>query len=65
MAQRFHVYDAALALVVALRPVLERLKQQDRGLVDQLRRLVLFAEHRIDRANVHPRWAPRRVGSEL
>ncbi len=38
MAQRFHAYDAALALVAALRPVLEQLKQRDRALVDQLRR---------------------------
>ena len=32
MAQGFHVYDASLALVMALRPVLERLKKQDRAL---------------------------------
>ena len=38
MAQGFQVYDAALALVAALRPVLERLKKQDRSLADQLRR---------------------------
>ena len=38
MAQGFHVYDASLALVAALRPVLERLKKSDRGLADQMRR---------------------------
>ena len=38
MTQSFHAYDAALALVSELRPVLEQLKTQDRALADQLRR---------------------------
>ncbi len=38
MKQPFHVYDAALEVVSALRPVLEQLKMQDRALADQLRR---------------------------
>ena len=38
MRQPFHVYDAALCLVSALRPVLEQLKKQDRALADQVRR---------------------------
>ena len=38
MGNRFHVYEAALGLVAALRPVPERLKGEDRGLADQMRR---------------------------
>ena len=38
MSHPFHVYDAALGLVAALRPVLEQLMRQDRGLANQLRR---------------------------
>jgi four helix bundle protein len=38
MTHPFHVYGAALGLVSALRPVLDQLKTQDRGLADQLRR---------------------------
>ena len=38
MPQPFHVYDSALGLVSALRPVLEQLKREDRAFADQLRR---------------------------
>ncbi len=38
MGKRFEVYDAALGMVSALRPVLERLKREDRALAEQLRR---------------------------
>jgi len=38
MKQPFHVYDAALGLVSALRPVLDQVKAQDRALADQMRR---------------------------
>jgi len=38
MLHPFHVYDAALALVSALPPVLDRLMKMDRSLADQLRR---------------------------
>ena len=41
MAQSFHVYDAALGLVSALRPVLEQLTKRDRALANQLRRAAL------------------------
>ena len=35
---RFHAYDAALGLVIALRQEVERLSKYDRALADQLRR---------------------------
>jgi four helix bundle protein len=38
MTNSFHAYDAALALVSALKPVLEELAQKDRALTDQMRR---------------------------
>jgi len=38
MNQRFHVYDAALAMVSALRAVLAQLSNGDRALADQVRR---------------------------
>jgi four helix bundle protein len=38
MTNSFHAYDTALALVGALKPVLEALAQTDRALEDQLRR---------------------------
>ena len=38
MKHRFHAYDAALAMVVALRPVLAQLAKGDRALADQVRR---------------------------
>ena len=38
MNQRFQAYDAALAMVAALRPVLEPLAKGDRALADQVRR---------------------------
>ena len=38
MNQRFHAYDAALAMVAALRPVLAQLSKGDRSLADQVRR---------------------------
>ena len=38
MTHRFHTYDAALAMVAALRPVLAQLAKGDRALTDQIRR---------------------------
>jgi four helix bundle protein len=38
MRQTFHAYDAALAMVAALRPVLAELAKGDRALTDQVRR---------------------------
>lgn len=38
MSHPFHVYDAALGLVSALRPTLGELMKSDRSLADQLRR---------------------------
>jgi four helix bundle protein len=38
MTQRFQAYDAALAMVAALRPVLAQLLKGDRALADQVRR---------------------------
>ena len=38
MNQRFQAYDAALAMVAALRPVLAQLAKGDRALTDQVRR---------------------------
>jgi len=38
MTHRFHTYDAALAMVAALRPVLAQLAKGDQALTDQLRR---------------------------
>ena len=38
MNQRFQAYDAALAMVAALRPALAQLVKGDRALADQMRR---------------------------
>ena len=38
MPNSFHAYEAALALVGALKPMLEGLTQKDRALTDQMRR---------------------------
>ena len=38
MTHRFHAYDAALAMVAALRPILAQLAKGDRALADQVRR---------------------------
>lgn len=38
MGHPFRVYDAARAMVMAFRPILERLGRADRSLADQLRR---------------------------
>ncbi len=44
MVKRFEVYDAALGMVSALRPVLERLKREDRAVAEQLRRAASACE---------------------
>ena len=60
MAQRFDVYEVSLELVVAMRLVVERVKQHDRDLAAQLKRAtssvpanIAEGQRRVGRDRIH------------